>query len=89
MVRQLRPNEKVLADRGYRDLRYFILPDPVNTRRHNLIMARHETVNARLKIFGILTQRFRHEVSKHPSVFHALVNILSLILVDEPLFNIH
>lgn len=60
------PGEKTFADKGYRDV---IFP---NRRLYKLIMA--ETVNRRLKQFGLLQQRFRHG-HLHSICFHLIVNL--------------
>lgn len=79
-VEFLDEGEKAVADKGYRDEDYFIFPkaDDVNAPRQKEIMARHETINRRLKQFGILSQIFRHSLDKHPDCFHAVVNITQL-----------
>ena len=49
----------------------------------------HETVNRWLKQFGILSQRFRHQLEKHGIVFMAIANITQLaIMIDQPLFEV-
>lgn len=86
---QLDPNEKVLADRGYNDPNYFILPNPTNSSRHNKIMSRHETVNGRIKTFKILSNTFRHDKEKHAQCFHAVLNITAVVIkTEEPLFSV-
>jgi len=62
-------NEITLADKGYRFRNFFKQPSNVMEKR---ILARHETLNGRLKQFSILSNRFRHSLKKRPSVFHAL-----------------
>lgn len=80
--------EKTLADKVYKDKDFFILPNAVNRVTHNRIMARHETVNKRIRHFKILKKTFRHELTKHPMVFHAVVNITQIIFENgEPLFS--
>lgn len=82
-------NEKTMADKGYKDSIFFILPDDKNKYQHKLIMSRHETVNKRIRQFKILQQTFRNSIKKHPIVFHAVINITQLIIKNEdPLFNI-
>lgn len=69
--------EKTLADKGYKDGDYFIFPtadDPYALRKKQ-IMARHETLNRRLKKFSVLGIRFRHSLELHPKCFHAVVNL--------------
>ena len=91
-VDMLGVGERALADKGYGDARYFINPnnaDGVNLARQKEIMARHETVNRRLKQFGILSQRFRHSLQLHPICFDAIVNITQLLIESgEPLYDI-
>lgn len=40
------------------------------------VRARHENVNARLKAFKILSDRFRHSIKKHQMVFEAVCVIV-------------
>lgn len=81
--------EKTLADRGYRDSKFFILPNQTNTVLHNNIMSRHETVNKRIRHFKILRDVFRHKLHTHPLVFHSVVNLTQLMIEDgEPLFSV-
>lgn len=79
-------NEVTLADKGYRGHPNFKAPSNQWEKR---ILARHETLNGRLKNFGILSQRFRHRREKHPKVFHSIVNIVQCSLnCGEKLFEI-
>lgn len=81
--------EKTLADLGYADQNFFILPNYNNTTAHERIMSRHETVNKRFKQFQALKQPFRHELDKHPMVFHAVANLTQLMIENgEPLFKV-
>lgn len=78
-----------MADKGYNDPQFFLLPNENNTRLHKLILSRHETVNKRLKQFKILKETYRHPLEKHPTVFHAVTNVTQLLINnDEPLFKI-
>jgi DDE superfamily endonuclease len=56
--------EKVIADRGYRGDARTITPDHAKSANHyramNKARARHETINGRLKTWGILKQVFCH-----------------------------
>ena len=75
------PNEMTVADEGYNDGNYFI-----HDRR---IMSRHETVNRRLKQFGVLSQRFRHDRHLHPPCFHAVANLTQLMIANgEKLYEL-
>lgn len=52
-------------------------------------MARHETINKRVKQFNILSVPFRNNLRKHPLVFSAIVNLTQISLENgEPLFKI-
>ena len=54
------------------------------TARH-----RHETANRRMKIFQVLTQPFRHDLTKHSSAFRAVAVITQLNIQDGfPLFDV-
>ena len=75
------PGEKTVADEGYSDDNYFI--------HHKKIMSRHETVNRRLKQFGVLSQRFRHDRRLHPPCFHAVANMTQLMIAHgEKLYDL-
>lgn len=88
-LRNVRNGEKTLADKGYKDKMFFILPSKENKHFHKRIMARHETVNKRLRQFEILKKTFRNNLSKHPKVFHAVVNVSQLSLENgEPLYSV-
>lgn len=81
--------EKALADRGYKDPNYFILPKQQYNSRHQRIMSRHETVNKRLKQFNVLCAPFRHDLTKHRICFYSVVNITQLIIkYEQPLFSV-
>lgn len=87
-VLSLNKGERTLADKGYKDSEYFILPNVHNIHQHGVIMARHETVNGRLKQFRILQQEFRNAIHKHPMVVHAVANIVQISLMNgHPLFS--
>lgn len=87
-VPSLNEHERAMADNGYKDHNHFILPDARNSELHNLIMARHETINRRLKEFKILSEDFRHQLQKHPMIVNAVANIVQLMLKNgHPLFS--
>lgn len=88
-VYQVYDGERTIADRGYPDPVFFILPNKVNRAQHRVVLARHETVNKRLRQFQILSITFRHSLLKHNFVFLAVANITQLILKHEqPLFSV-
>lgn len=87
-VNFLEPNEKSLADKGYNDLKYFILTAP-DIQRHKRIMSRHETVNKRIKQFNVLNVPFRHNLTKHKICFHSVLNLTQLVIkYEEQLFSV-
>ncbi len=83
-------DEFVVADGGYTDERC-IQPPGSNHKDHHLlslIRAMHENSNKRLKQFGVLKQKFRHDLTLNHYCFFAVLNITHLTLEDEPLFPI-
>lgn len=84
--------EKALADKGYRDGNVnFLTPDDcewTERRLHKRVMARHETVNSRLASFNVMSQKFRHRSdAKHQLCFFACINLIQLMLKEEPLMD--
>jgi len=69
-IDRLDPGEKALGDRGYRDENFFENPNGDENKKK--ILARHETVNKRLKQFSCLKNIFRHALYLHPSFFMLL-----------------
>lgn len=92
MVTDLIEGEKVVADNGYN---HFACITPSSVRDmdkslHKRIRARHETVNARLKFFNSIKHTFRHDISLHSTVFHAVANLAALnIQTSDPLFSLN
>lgn len=88
-VLSVNPGELTLADKGYNDAQFFILKTANNYREHGTIMARHETVNKRMKQFKILKHIYRNALHKHPLVFHAVANLTQLMITNgHPLFSV-
>jgi len=71
--------EKVVADRGYRgDTRILVPGNAISIEHYNAMntaRARHETVNGRIKTWGICKNRFRHDIQKH----HLCVRAVAVI----------
>lgn len=92
MLLSITSGEKVVADSGYSH-DSCITPTTVRASEkemHSLIRARHETVNSRLKFFSSVNCTFRHNVSLHASVFHAVANLTALnITTSDPLFSLN
>jgi len=94
----LDPYERVEADDGYSG------EDPVTCKTPGglssrcdkeaaklrlRIRARHETVNARIKTFGALKQRFRHPTENHGMFVRAVIVLTQLMIENgEPLFGL-
>ena len=80
----LQQNEKVIADKGYRNEPKCLTPndtlDPVVVRRMSIARARHEGINGMFKNFFILKHQFRHPRQKHGSVFGAITVITQMII---------
>lgn len=92
LVYRLLPNEKVVADNGYKDGTIFIYSQarPQSAALIKEILARHETVNGCFKRFAVLDDRFRHGLEKHHWCFYAIANIVQLILKYEcPLYELN
>ena len=52
--------------------------------------ARGEMVNGRFKHFHILTDRYRHEISMHSYVFHAVAVLMQISLTTvSPTFKVN
>ncbi len=82
----LEPGERVEADEGYRGH-----PDKIkcpgndvnlaeNRAMQGRVRARHEMLNGRLKICGILSQVFRHHITMHGNVFRACAVVTQLTI---------
>jgi len=53
------------------------------------VRARHETLNGRLKNWGILSQVFHHDIGRHGEVLRACATVTQLTINDgEPLFKV-
>lgn len=90
-VGELYVGEKVLADKGYQDMNHFINSRiyPATAGLQKQILARHETVNGRLKKFNLLNSPFRHTLEFHSVCFYAIANIVQMAIENgEPLFKL-
>jgi hypothetical protein len=95
----LGPGEKAMADKGYRDGHgddsKFVTPieNPYDAelrafnRSHKRYMARHETVNKRVKQFFVLRHQYRHDLLRHRDCFNAVINVTCICLEKEPLWD--
>ena len=77
ICRLINPGEKILADKGYRDARYFVYP--TNIRGDNALLkkisGRHENINARLNCWGVLRNRYRGDLYHHLCLFSAIIEV--------------
>ena len=80
--RRLEHNEYYLADSGY-----ICGNGPAIGRKKmpahrrstfDSLMARHETINRRLKEFAILGSQYRHEEEKHSEIFHCVAVLVQI-----------
>ena len=90
----LSEGERVEADLGYRGEQLKInTPNEFGKEdlevMKSIARSRHETVNGRMKVFGVLAQRYRHDIQDHSRCFRAVAVIVQLnIETDAPLFNV-
>jgi DDE superfamily endonuclease len=86
LKQMLGPNEKVIADRGYKGKFKVVTPyDPLSEdhgKLMNTARARHETINGRLKVWMILKYLFRHPLVKHHIAFRAVL-VLEQIEIEN------
>ena len=95
LTSHLLPGERVEADNGYVGH-----PDKIkcpnndcncakNLEMQSAARLRHETLNGRLKNWGILERTYRHDIRMHGSVFYACAVITQLAIANgEPLFEV-
>lgn len=93
VVHKLLPNEKIVADSGYRDRSYFDIPTGLNNpkqRMQQVARSRHETVNARFKKFKLLSTPYRGDINKHYYFFTAIAVIIQVSINNgNKLFQIN
>ena len=91
----LEPGERVEADEGYRGH-----PDKLkcpendtnpmeNRSMQGRVRAHHDTINGRLKTWGILSLVFVHNITMHGDLFCACTVVMQLTIMNgEPLFEV-
>jgi len=91
----LEPGEPVEADEGYHGHpdKIKCLGNDANPAENRGVQgrarARHKTLNGRLKNWGILSQVFRHHITKHGDVFRVCAVVTQLTIDNgEPLFEV-
>ena len=80
--------ERVEADSGYRgEPLYISIPEDYFDEEHrklkNHARARQEHVNGRFKIFEILRQVYRHDLSMHGDVFFSIATLVQIGLMNN------
>jgi hypothetical protein len=92
VVPLMQGNERGIADHGYHDDRYHDAVEDKSLARKRLdptlvaayeqamkfVSGRHEHVNAELKEFAVLRERFRHDPVLHPVCFRAVAMLTQL-----------
>lgn len=92
MEHELQSEENIIEENRYSRLRC-IKPTNADVTRKKLdarIRARHKTRNSRLRIIGIIIQKFHYNVYLHCTIFNTVVRLI-LIMIDsgEPLFSLN
>ena len=85
ILRVLPVGEMILADKGYIGEPSQIIPpiDDYSTTfnmYHTLIMARHECINKRIKVFKFMSDTWRHGWESHIPTFYAIVALTQINL---------
>lgn len=91
LKKRLMFNEMVVGDRGYTDVKVCRKGHYSGRIAQDIedILARHETVNKRLKHFNVLKVPFRHSLKFHASCFHAVAVLTQLSIENgSPLFQV-
>jgi DDE superfamily endonuclease len=82
-------DEMALADGGYQDgYEFFETPTGHNNADQRMkaqARARHETINRKLKQWGILGQRFRQSPDQHGKYFMAVANLVQYLIIGSTL----
>jgi hypothetical protein len=90
LVDKIQKGHKAIADNGYKGdfggkLTKSSSLDSENLRRiKSRAKARQESFNARIKVFGVLHDRFRHGIEKHKICFEAVCVIVQYQLEAGP-----
>ena len=96
LINHLDPYERVVADKGYvgEAPQFVKCPNSKTLRKEHQQMtrqvsARHETINARFKYWGILEEKYRHDIDDHGDVVVAVGVIIQLTIENgEPLYKV-
>lgn len=81
-------NEVIVGDAIYSDVKC-IYNDGINPNLLQTIRNRHETIFTRFKAFNILSQIYRHDISKHGDIVFCIANLTQLSIENvQNLFSI-
>ena len=85
--------KKAIADSGLKGSTKASTPKPGHSKEATLFMSRArsrmETLFKRFKDFGILRQRFRHDLDFHMEILHAVAVIVAYDMENgHPLFDV-
>ena len=59
-------------------------------RAHERVHARHEGVNSKIKKFGAIGDRFRHDLDLHGECFFAVVSLVQVsMMADEEPYEVN
>lgn len=88
------PEKLGIADKGYSGQAKLSAKNPRDPKPlrqfKSRALARHETFNGRLKMFGALSQCFKHDVDKHIFVFEAIcVTVQYQMDNGSPIFDVY
>ena len=88
LMHMLDDGEYIVGDRGYQDGFQFCITknceDEELQEMVKKVCARHETINARLKSFKILSTPYRNGDIRHGVTFKAIMNLVALQIQSEP-----
>jgi len=88
------PEKLGIADKGYAGAAKLSAKNPREPKALRQFkcraLARHETFNGRLKMFGALSQTYKHDVDKHIFVFEAIcVTVQYQMDNGSPIFDVY
>ena len=93
LAHKLIPGEAVEADSGYRGRSQIFLPGEAQTRKarkqKSQVRGRHENINARLKVFGVMQFWANPDTGKHGLFARCVAIIVQLsFTLDEKLYDV-
>ena len=85
MRQHLQQHEKVLCDAGYSGSHVTngSLYGDTDDKLASNLRAYHERLNGKIKSFGSMTHRWRHQLEKHQVCFFAVAHIVQIAIEDS------